>query len=67
MMVIPIFVEITVKRKTRRVMEFAAMTGFHASGMMAGFNASKMTVPMKSTKIVMANAFLKKIHVMMSV
>merc|ERR1719233_361151 len=33
----------------------------------ANHNASRMTVPMDTTEIVMANAFVQKSHVMVSV
>ena len=72
MMVIPISVEITVNGKTRLVMEFAAMAGFHVekSRLISNFqyhNASRMTVSMNTTEIVMANAFMIESHVMVSV
>jgi len=74
MMVIPISVEITVKRKTRLVMEFAAMAGFHVEKsrlsllcLSAHHNASRMTASMNTTEIVMANALIIGMHVMVSV
>jgi len=74
-MMVPTFsVEITVKRKTRLVMEFAAMAGFHVEKsrlsllcLSAHHNASRMTASMNTTEIVMANAFMIESHVMVSV
>jgi len=77
MMVIPITVEITVKEKTKLVMEFAAMAGFHVEishrnlimiHITTSHSASRMTAAMDTTlEIVMANAFILKSHVMVSV
>lgn len=76
MMVIPITVEITVKEKTKLVMEFAAMAGFHVEKsrlnlimihITTSHNASRMTAAMDILEIVMANAFTLKSHVMVSV
>ena len=72
MMVLPISVEITVKEKTRLVMEFVGMAGFHVEisrrlNQMCFTNAPMMTASMNTIKIVMANAFIIQHHVMVSV
>ena len=72
MMVLPISVEITVKGKTRLVMEFAGMAGFHVEisrrlNQMCFTNAPMMAASMNTIEIVMANAFIIQRHVMVSV
>ena len=73
MMVISITVEITVKEKTKLVMEFAAMAGFHVEKShlnlihLISHNASRMAATMDTLETVMANALIMKSNVMVSV
>ena len=72
MMVLPISVEITVKGKTRLVMGFAGMAGFHVEisrrlNQMCFTNAPIMTASMNTIEIAMANALFMERHVMVSV